>query len=223
MVPGTVIRQAPLLMRLNGIRCAGALSFWAMMAVSLPARSVDIVPMAGFRFGGQLSASSDPSESDWLTIGSAASYGGAVDFPLPSPYGLRAVELYFSRQQTTLGGGQLLSPPVANLDISVLHLGLADTVPTDDPHLSWLLIGTFGATRFETAAGGDTRPSVGLGGAVVWMGNPHVGLRGDLRALVSFTGNSTTVLACNGGCSYFYAGSIVVQGEASIGVVLRFR
>ena len=147
---------------------------------------------------------------------------GVVDLPLPAEYGPRAIELYFSRQQATLKGGQLLAPPIPDLNVSVLHLGLADTVPTDDPRLSWLLIGTAGATRFETNAGNSTRPSVGLGGAVVWMASDHIGLRGDLRALVNFTGGSRTALACNGGCKLFYAGTVVLQGEASIGIVLRF-
>jgi hypothetical protein len=204
------------------MRCAIALSFCAMLA-SPPARPVDLVPMAGLRFGGELSNSSDPTQAQQLSIDSAASYGGIVDFPLPAPYRPRAVELYFSRQRTTVSGGELLAPPVANLDISVLHVGLADTISTDDPQLSWMLLATAGATRFEAGANHDTRPSVSLGGAIVWMANTHVGLRGDLRALVSFTGSNSSVFACNGGCTYFYSGTIILQGEASVGIVLRFK
>jgi hypothetical protein len=48
-------------------------------------------------------------------------------------------------------------------------------------------------------------------------------VRGDLRAIMSFTGSNSSVFACNGGCSLFYSGTVVVQGEASIGIVLRFH
>jgi hypothetical protein len=193
-----------------------------LICAGAPALAVDIQPMAGLRFGGSLDDTGNSAGSRSLSIDSSASYGGIVDLPLPAQYGQRAVEFYFSRQRATLHGGELLTPPVANLDVSVLHLGLADTVSTNDPRLSWLLIGTAGATRFETEAGSDTRPSIGLGGGVRWMATEHVGLRGDLRALVNFTGRGSTALVCNGGCQVAYSGTVLVQGEASIGVVLRF-
>jgi hypothetical protein len=193
-----------------------------MIGAALPARAVDFAPIAGFRFGGELRDTSDSAASRSLTIDSTASYGAVVDLPLPGDFGPRAIELYFSRQQTMLRGGGLLAPPVADLNVNVLHLGLVETVAANDPRLSWLLIGTAGATRFETGAGHDTRPSIGLGGAVRWMANDHVGLRGDLRALINFTGGGGTALACNGGCTLLYAGTVVVQGEASIGIILRF-
>jgi hypothetical protein len=193
-----------------------------LIGAGAPALAVDIQPVAGLRFGGSLDDTSDSADSRSLTIDSAVSYGGVVDVPLPAGYGPRAVELYFSRQRATLHGGDLLTPPVANLDVSVMHLGLVDTVSTDDPRLTWLLIGTAGATRFETDAGNDTRPSIGLGGGMRWMATEHVGLRGDLRALVNFTGRGSTSLVCNGGCKISYSGTVLVQGEASIGIVLRF-
>jgi hypothetical protein len=223
MVPGAGVGETLASMHSNRMRWATALSFCAMMTASLPARPVDVVPMAGFRFGGSLSSSNDPTQSQNLSMDSAASYGGIVDIPLPAPYQPRAIELYFSRQHTTISGGDLLSPPAGNLDVTVFHVGLADTIQTEDPRLSWMLLATAGATRFDTTATRDTRPSVAIGGAVMWMFNPHVGLRGDLRAIVNFTGSNASVLACNGGCSYFYAGTIVAQGEASVGLVFRFK
>jgi hypothetical protein len=206
----------------NTIRILRLFSCLVLMGASLPAWAVDVVPLAGFRFGGDLRDTNDSAASRSFTIDSTASYGGVIDLPLPAEYGAEAIELYFSRQQATLHDGRLLGPALADLRVDVLHLGLADTIPTNDPRLSWLLIGSAGATRFETGAGSDTRPSIGLGGAVRWMANAHVGLRGDLRALVSFTGGGDTALACNGGCRVFYAGTAVVQGEASVGIVLRF-
>ena len=189
------------------------------------AGAVDVVPMAGLRFGGDVAGdttASGTSTSQSFTIDSSASYGGAIDFPLPTDFTVQAIEVYFSRQQTTLQSGELLSPPVSNLDVSVAQIGVVAVVPTADNHLSWLVTATAGATRFETGAGSATRPSLGAGGAVRWMLNDRVGVRADLRALVDFTGNGGSILACNGGCNYNYTGTVVVQGEASVGIVLRF-
>jgi len=195
----------------------------AMLAAALPAAATDVVPMFGMRVGGELASRADPNDStvpSSLSIASATSYGGIVDVPLSG--GERALELYFSRQATTLSGGEFLAPPVGDLTVTVMHVGLADTTPADDPRLSWLLIGTAGATHFDMHSSSDTRLSIGLGGAVRWMVSPHVGLRGDLRALVTFAGGGQTVIVCNGGCAGHYQGTIVLQGEATLGIVVRF-
>ena len=195
----------------------------ALFGASLPATATDIVPMVGARTGGEVAnqvTPYDPTMPSSLSLDSSASYGVVVDLPLYG--GWRAVELYFSRQPTRLRGGEFLAPPVSDLTVNVIHVGLADTLPTDDPRLSWLLFGSAGATQFEARSSSDTRFSIGLGGGARWMFSPHVGLRGDLRAIVSFTGNSQTVIVCNGGCVGHYAGTIAVQGEATLGIVVRF-
>jgi hypothetical protein len=192
-----------------------------LLLACLPAHAVDFVPMGGFRFGGSLTDTGDPSTSHTLNIDSSGSYGGIIDVPLPIMYGQRALELYYSRQRANLNGAELLSPPVADLTVTVMHVGLADTMATDDPRLTWLLIGSAGATRFAANSGSDTRPSLGMGAAVRWMANDHFGLRGDLRLLVNFTGGSGSAV-CNGGCTLFYSSTVVVQGEATAGIVFRF-
>jgi hypothetical protein len=189
---------------------------------SLPARAVDLVPMGGFRFGGELSDRGTPAAPRSLTMDSTASYGGVIDVPWTAYDAEAAIELYFSRQQTTLHRDVLLTPPVADLTVSIFHLGLVQTVSTEQPRVTWLLMGTAGATRFASGAASDTRPSIGLGGGARWMASKHVGLRADLRALVSFTGHDGAAIACSGGCTFFYAGSVVVQGETSLGIVIRF-
>jgi len=113
--------------------------------------------------------------------------------------------------------------PVSDLDVSVLQVGVVAVVPTENNRLSWLVTATAGATRFETSAGSETRPSIDAGGAVRWMVNDHVGVRADLRALVDFTGNGGSILACNRGCNYNHKGTAVIQGEASVGIVLSGR
>jgi len=186
-----------------------------------PAQAVDLVPLAGLRFGGYLDvASTSPTAApSSLTIDGALSYGGLVDVPIaPS----RALELYYSRQPTTLSGGGALAPPIDEVTVSVLHVGLVDSVSSDDPRLSWLLIGTLGATQFAAAGVTDTRASIGLGGGMVWMVSRHVGLRGELRAILSFGGGGSGVISCGGGCTASIHSSVVPQGEFALGIVARF-
>ena len=106
--------------------------------------------------------------------------------------------------------------------MSVLHVGLVDTLPSADQQLSWLLIGTVGATQLSGRDGSETRPGVGLGGGFEWMATEHIGLRGDLRALLTFSGNGGGSASCGGGCSVNFHGSLLAQGELSLGIVARF-
>jgi hypothetical protein len=191
------------------------------LAAALPARAVDLVPFAGLRFGGSLSTTTtNATAPSSLSIDSAASYGGVVDVPL---WGPRSLELYYSRQPTTISGGSAFTPPLHDATVSVLQLGLVDAIPTEDPRLSWLLAGTLGATELQAAGSSVTDFSIGLGGGMLWMANEHFGLRGDLRALITFTGSSASAISCGGGCTFSFHSNAVIQGEASVGIVLRFR
>lgn len=218
----------------SGIRCAPFLYGCTLLGIGAPVGAVDVVPFGGLRFGGDVSSTTyypgtgsgsggaPASTSQSFTINSSASYGLVIDFPLPADFAVQAFEVYASRQQTNIDGANLLSPPIADLTVGVLQVGVVAVVPTAEPRLDWLVTATGGATRFETSAGSETRPSLGIGAAVRWMANDHIGVRADLRALVDFTGNGGSILACNGGCTYNYSGTVVVQGEASVGIVLRF-
>lgn len=186
-----------------------------------PAQAVDIVPFAGFRFGGYVDTTSlavNPGPSTSLTLNSALSYGGVVDVPINGP---NALELYYSRQPTSLNGGGSLAAPPRDVTVTVLHVGLAETFPGNDPQLSWFLAGTVGGTRLDVAGGNLTRPSLGLGGGFVWMPGQHVGLRGDVRAILTFGGGGGGSIACSGGCTVALSGTAVAQGEISLGIVVR--
>jgi len=202
------------------LKLTGVLYFTAaVLCLASPrAQAVDLMPFVGFRFGGDVGTTTQGAQGPMsVTLDAAASYGGVLDVPLSGP---RAVELYYSRQQTTLS-----SPGVAqvhDVTVSVLHVGLVDTYATDNPQLSWLLAGTFGASQLSAAGSEQTKPSIGLGGGVVWMANDHIGIRGDLRALITFSGNGGGAIACGGGCSISFHGSVVAQGEASVGLLVRF-
>ena len=187
---------------------------------SLPAGAVDLVPFAGFRFGGDVGAQQIGTQGPTsVSIDSSLSYGGMVDIPLSGP---RAVELYYSQQPTKLSGTG--AAPVSDVKVSVLHVGLVETIPSADQQLSWLLVGTVGATQLtaDNGSGSATRPSIGLGGGLEWMATEHIGVRGDARMLLTFSGAGGGSVGCGGGCSITFHGSLVAQGELSLGLVARF-
>ena len=189
----------------------------ALAACALPVGAIDLVPFVGFRFGGDVGTQpgNGVTGPTSVTLDSAVSYGGVIDIPLSQP---RSLELYYSRQPTKLSGGST----AGDVTMSVLHAGLVDSLPSADEHLSWLLIGTAGATQLSAHNGTATRPSIGLGGGLEWMATEHIGLRGDLRALLTFTGNGGGSAACGGGCSVSFHGSLLAQGEVSVGLLARF-
>ena len=188
-----------------------------LLGPAVPARATDIVPFVGFRFGGDVGT--QPGNGvvgpTSVTIDSSVSYGGVIDIPLSQP---RSLELYYSRQPTKLSGNST----IGDVTMSVLHVGLVDTLPSADEQLSWLLVGTLGATQLTANNGSATRPSIGLGGGFEWMATEHIGLRGDLRALLTFSGSGGGSASCGGGCSVSFHGSLVAQGELSLGVIARF-
>jgi len=199
-------------------------SFWVyattalvLLGPALPAQAIDIVPFVGLRFGGDVGTQPGTGVTGptSVTLDSSVSYGGVIDIPYSQP---RSVELYYSRQPTKLSG----SSTVGDVTMSVLHVGLVDTLPSADEQLSWLLIGTVGATQLSARDGSATRPSIGLGGGFEWMASEHIGVRGDLRALLTFSGNGGGSASCGGGCSVSFHGSLVAQGELSLGILARF-
>ena len=187
-----------------------------LVGFAAPAQAVDVVPFVGFRFGGDVGTQQIGTTAPTsTTIDASASYGGVIDIPLSPP---RAAELYYSRQQTRLSGNS----SIGDVTMSVFHVGLVDSLPSADQQLSWLLAGTLGATQLSARDGSSTKPSIGLGGGFIWMASDHIGLRGDLRALITFAGGGGGSVACGGGCSVSFHGSVVAQGELSLGLVARF-
>lgn len=192
-----------------------------LASTALPAQAVDVVPFAGFRFGGDVTTqpAGTSTESNSLSLNAALSYGGIVDIPL---YDVRSLELYYSRQPTTISPGAGV-PADRDVTVSIFHVGLVDAYPSDDnARLTWLLFGTFGATQLSAGGETETKPSIGLGGGVLWMASEHFGIRGDIRAVITFTGNSSTAAICNGGCNVAFSSSAIAQGEMSVGLVARF-
>jgi hypothetical protein len=189
----------------------------SLLAAATPALAVDLTPFVGWRFGGDLTTQQSGYTSS-SSINSALSYGAIIDFPIGAP---RSVELYYSREPTTFGGG-LATSPIHDVTVSVYQLGLVEAISTQDPRLSWLVVGSAGATDLAAGRSGQTHLSIGAGGALLFMASEHVGVRMDLRALLTFTGGGSAAVACSGGCAAQINSTAFAQGEISVGIVARF-
>ena len=101
------------------------------LAPALPTQATDVVPFVGLRFGGDVGTQpgNGVTGPTSVTIDSSVSYGGVIDIPYSQP---RSVELYYSRQPTKLSGNST----VGDVTMSVLHVGLVDTLPSADAQLS---------------------------------------------------------------------------------------
>lgn len=201
------------------IQLVGLLAGLGVLGASLPAAAVELTPMVGVRFGGDLTDYNSYYSVPSLTLDSSVSYGGTLDIPLArGPY---ALELYFSHQSTDLEGGQYLQPQVHDMNVNVIHGGIAAALPTNDKRLSFLLIGTAGATEFDAHGSSNFYPSLGLGVGMRMMLSDNIGLRGDLRGIFTFLDNNSYV-ACGYYCYGYSNNNLTVQGEASVGLVVRF-
>jgi len=188
-----------------------------LLPAAAPAFAVDLTPFAGWRFGGDLSTQQSGYTST-SSISPAASFGAIIDVPISNPHSL---ELYYSREPTTISGA-LAGSPAHDVTVSVYHLGFAETVPTQDPRLSWLVVGSAGITELATGGASQAHFSIGVGGALLFMASAYVGVRLDLRALLTLTGGGSGALACSGGCAAQIHSTAFAQGEAGIGVIARF-
>lgn len=207
------------------IRVLAALS---LTGVSLSAAAVDVVPFIGSRFGGDINNNNNYNyyyAQPSLTIDSNTSYGGIIDFPIER--GPQAVELYYSHQPTSIhldnyySSAPPYSLPGEGLSVNVAQIGLIYSLPTPEPKLQWMVDGLLGATQFVAAYDSTTKFSTGVGLGLRFMANPNVGVRADIRGLVTFLNGDSTIY-CNGGCTGHFNSTAMVQGEASLGLVVRF-
>ncbi len=150
----------------------------------------------------------------------SASYGLALDLPVSAD---RQMELWVSRQSGALQSRYELSTgsrELGDLDVTYLHLGLVQ---------SWFRrFGTVyvgvgaGVTLLEpqvTGGSADTRFSASLATGAKYVLSPHVGLRVDLRGYWTAANDA---LSNHSNAAEFGYSSNFVQGEASVGVTLRW-
>lgn len=136
-------------------------------------------------------------------------------------------QIFASYQRANLGlpTGVLL-PNGANsfsLDITYLQLGGVRYIGGTAGQGAYYA-GGIGATFFSPRYAGlssEVRPSVSLAFGYEHEVNPTLSIRGELRGYATLF-NSNSAIFCSGGCTIALQGDTFTQGQALIGLSLRF-
>jgi hypothetical protein len=189
-----------------------ALLALAIGAAPAQAQTVQLAPFAGFQFGGSFVTPSGVG----FSLQDSLDYGGGLDFGIAPAW---RVGLLYSRQGTELRG------PGPSFDLTVERLMASLVEEKGEGPGRFFGEALFGVTRFVPGLGGydtDSRFTLGVGLGLKRFFSDNLGVRGQVRALYTFTETDGGVFCANGQCLFLFSGSGLWQGELSGGVVIGF-
>ena len=194
-----------------------------MLLPALPAAAQNAVTLyGGYAWGGSFQQAGDST----ATADLAASGAGAasIDWALDSA---RNVQLFASGQRTTLqlpaGSVPPGSPTSLSMSIYYLHLGGSNFFEGTAGRGGYVA-GGLGATFMSPGLDGlssEVRPSMSVALGYEHPFTPSLALRAELRGYVTLI-NSNGGFFCSGGCVVALKGDAMLQGEALLGLSLRF-
>jgi hypothetical protein len=198
-----------------------AVFLMAGLAMFPPARAegFEITPFAGHTWGGDFT---DAVTGKTVGMDDTSSYGIMLDLKQVEE---TWIELYFSRQQTSLkmNQGMFLSTPVLNVDVEYFHIG--GTYGEASGKVKPFVVGTFGATHMTPKGEGldsVTKFSLSLGGGVKLFVNDRVGLRLEGRWFGTLFDGSGEAFCANGACAVKVQGDLFSQYVANAGLIIAF-
>jgi hypothetical protein len=186
----------------------------------------ELTPFVGYRAGGKFDIeATETTAQQSVNLGDDASFG--LDLGLYRDQ-TGFYELLYSQQKTSLDSS---NPLLRGLDVKVeyLHFGGTALFPQESEWLVPYLSMTIGATRLSAQGGGydaETKFSGSLGGGLRVPINDNIaatlGLRGYLTLVESDTGFFCVSDSNGGSCLVKSSGSTFFQGEALLGLTVRF-
>jgi opacity protein-like surface antigen len=219
---GLLMHRTSLVVVIAGMTVAGLLAPQA----HADGPRFELTPFVGYRAGGDFEIEATESTAQQsVDLGEAASFG--LDLGL---YRDEAgfYELLYSQQTASLDSS---NPLLRGVDVKVEYLQIGGTslFPQDTQWYVPYLSLTVGGTRLS-AEGGDydseTKFSASLGGGVRLPFNDNVAATLGLRGYLTFVKSNTDffcVSGSNGGtCLLKSSGSTFFQGEALLGLTVRF-
>lgn len=151
----------------------------------------------------------------------SSSFAGAasIDWALDAA---RNVQLFASGQRTTL---QLASSSPSSIDMGLyyLHFGGSNFFEGRAGQGGYVA-GGIGATLMSPGTSGlnsEVRPSMSLAIGYEHAFNPSLALRTELRGYATLIDSSGGIF-CSGGCVVTLQGDALIQGQALLGLSLRF-
>lgn len=196
--------------------------FTSLLFFSTSSYSVEIIPLLGFRGGGEFV---DTATDKKHTLESSEVYGLILSFPYERG---KTFEIYYSHQSTQLNSITLTAPaPVntANIPLTIDYLHFGGTAPiSDEKNLKTFVSGGIGFTYLSPDLAGtqsDLRASLSIGVGLKWPITEKIALRLETRGLATLYDNNSVVL-CNGGCTISVNGNFFLQGEVFAGLGFTF-
>lgn len=184
--------------------------------------SVEIIPLFGFRGGGEFIDTVDDTKH---TLESSDIYGLILSWPYERG---KNFEVYYSHQSTQLNSISTTETAPNNsvdipLTIDYLHFG--GTAPiSDEDKLKTFVTGGLGFTYLSpdyTGAQSDLRASLSIGVGLKWPMTERISLRLETRGLATLYNNNSAIF-CSGGCAISINGNMFLQGEVFAGLGFSF-
>jgi len=194
----------------------------ALLFFSTNIYSVEVIPLLGFRGGGEFIDTVDNTKH---TLESSEIYGLILSWPYERG---KNFEVYYSHQSTQLNSISTTEPAPNNsvdipLTIDYLHFG--GTAPiSDEDKLKTFVSGGLGFTYLSpdyTGAQSDLRASLSIGVGLKWPMTDRISLRLETRGLATLYNNNSAIF-CSGGCAISINGNMFLQGEVFAGLGFRF-
>jgi hypothetical protein len=185
-------------------------------ALPLSAQGVEIAPLGGYRFGGDLFeiAAARP-----LDIDGAPALGVVVDVPIEN--GLQVEGLFSHQGANVLAPLQPYGPPV-RWRVSVDHWQGGALQEFGFGRVRPFMTGMLGLTRYAAEADNEVRFTLGGGGGAKLFPVSHFGVRLDGRVFATFIDAGATAIACApGACFFALRANVAWQVEFTAAVIVK--
>jgi len=208
-----------------GMRLAAPV-FVLLLAAGAHAQTIEITPVAGFRFGGgnvNTNVQGEFEPGAGFELDDSASFGVHLGYRLPDG----EIELLYARQSTRLQSDEpFAGVPVFDLAVDIWQLGGNYLFLDEDARLRPYVGVGLGLTRMvpEPAALDDeTRFSASFAaGAKLWLGR-HLGLRAEARGFFTVFGTDGRSFCGSGGtCGFVGTSQLLSQVDLRAGMTLAF-
>lgn len=198
------------------------LVFVSLLFFSASSYSVEIIPLLGFRGGGEFV---DETTDQTHTLESSEIAGLILSFPYE--FG-KTFEIYYSHQSTQLNSISISEPAAndsVNIPLTIDYLHFGGTAPISDyKNLKTFVTGGLGFTYLSpdyTGTQSDLRASFSIGLGLKWPITDRISLRLETRGLATLYNNNSAIF-CSGGCAISVNGNLFLQGEVFAGLGFTF-
>jgi len=193
-------------------------------------QKIELTPFAGTRFGGKININ-DPSNPniDYLAIKSSIDYGAFFDYTIWDNF---QAEVMWVRQPSALSAHDFTNNTLTQLttsDLDSFTFGAAYSFKPVDAKLKPYIAGGLGFTNFTNTdnpnnvfLGFNNRFSYNIGGGLKYYFSKYAGLRFDLRYAPTRTLPQNVQQCSPFGCFQGVQTGHANQGEANLGLILRF-